>query len=53
MELDEVMNIVKNIGINLIGQTGELAPADKKIYALRDSIACVRKHAFNRFKHYE
>lgn len=31
---------VKNIGISLIGQTLNLAPADKKIYALRDTISC-------------
>lgn len=31
---------VKNIGISLIGQTLNLAPADKKIYALRDTICC-------------
>lgn len=31
---------VKNIGISLIGQTMNLAPVDKKIYALRDTIAC-------------
>lgn len=31
---------VKNIGISLITQTLNLAPADKKIYALRDTIAC-------------
>lgn len=31
---------VKNIGISLTSQTEKLAPADKKIYALRDSIAC-------------
>ena len=41
MELSDVIKIVKEIGISLIGQTAELAPADKKIYALRDSIACV------------
>lgn len=28
---------VKNIGISIIGQTLNLAPADKKIYALRDA----------------
>lgn len=32
---------VEKIGISLIGQTLNLAPADKKIYALRDSISCV------------
>ena len=31
---------VKKIGISLIGQTLNLAPADKKIYALRDTINC-------------
>lgn len=36
---------VKKIGISLIGQTGNLAPADKKIYALRDSISCVKNKA--------
>ncbi len=29
-------NTVKNIGGAIIGQTGNLAPADKKIYAIRD-----------------
>ena len=32
---------VKKIGISLISQTLNLAPADKKIYALRDTISCV------------
>ena len=31
---------VKKIGISLIGQTLNLAPADKKLYALRDTISC-------------
>ena len=41
--LDEKQFIenVKEIGISLITQTANLAPADKKIYALRDSINCV------------
>lgn len=34
------INNVKNIGISLIGQTLNLAPADKKLYALRDAISC-------------
>ena len=32
---------VENIGISMISQTLNLAPADKKLYALRDSISCV------------
>ena len=33
---DEFLNIVNTIGICVAGQSGNLAPADKKIYALRD-----------------
>ncbi|MBQ9610797.1 MAG: thymidine phosphorylase [Lachnospiraceae bacterium] len=32
---------VNNIKLSLVGQTGNLAPADKKIYALRDVTAAV------------
>lgn len=32
---------VENIGISMISQTMNLAPADKKIYNLRNSISCV------------
>lgn len=38
---DEFIKNVKNIGISLITQTKSIAPADKKIYALRDTISCV------------
>ena len=38
--IDTFINNVKNIGISLMGQTLNLAPADKKIYALRDTISC-------------
>lgn len=41
VEIKEFIENVKKIGISLIGQTGNLAPADKKLYALRDSISCV------------
>ena len=34
------MKNIKEIGISLIAQTLNLAPADKKIYALRDTISC-------------
>ena len=36
LTLDEFKNQVKKIGIALVGQMGNLVPADKKIYALRD-----------------
>ena len=37
----EFFNQVKKIGVALISQTGNLTPADKKIYALRDVTATV------------
>ena len=36
MEENEFIEQVNNLGIAVIGQTGHIAPADKKIYALRD-----------------
>ena len=38
--IEEFKENVKKIGISLITQTGNLAPADKKLYALRDTISC-------------
>lgn len=38
---DLFINNVNNINLSLVGQTGNLAPADKKIYALRDVTATV------------
>lgn len=39
IEISKFLENVKNIGISLIGQTLNLAPADKKLYALRDTIS--------------
>ncbi len=39
LSIEEFKNNVKEINISLIGQTLNLAPADKKLYALRDSIS--------------
>ena len=41
IETEEFIENVKKIGISMISQTMNLAPADKKIYQLRDSIGCV------------
>lgn len=38
---DEFIKQVNGIGLCIVGQTGELAPADKKLYALRDVTATV------------
>ncbi len=41
IEMEQFIKNVKQIGISMISQTLNLAPADKKLYALRDSISCV------------
>lgn len=41
LEISHFLKNVEKIGISMISQTMNLAPADKKMYALRDSISCV------------
>ena len=41
INVNEFISNVEKVGISMIGQTMNLAPADKKIYELRDSISCV------------
>lgn len=41
LSMNEFIDQVNDIGIALIGQSGNIAPADKKIYALRDVTSTV------------
>ena len=41
IEMEQFVKNVEQIGISMISQTLNLAPADKKLYSLRDSISCV------------
>lgn len=41
LSIGEFKENLKNIGVSMIGQTGEIAPADRKLYALRDVTATV------------
>ncbi|MGN1299683.1 MAG: thymidine phosphorylase [Candidatus Scatovivens sp.] len=38
--LEEFKNNIKNVGVSLINQTLNIAPAEKKIYKLRNEIGC-------------
>ena len=41
IDIHNFIENVEKVGISMISQTMNLAPADKKLYALRDSISCV------------
>ena len=41
LEREQFLSQVEKIGVAVIGQSGSLAPADKKLYALRDVTATV------------
>jgi pyrimidine-nucleoside phosphorylase len=41
LSASEFQNVLESVGYAMAGQTSELAPADKKMYALRDATATV------------
>lgn len=41
LEAEEFISLVNRVGLSVIGQTAHIAPADKKLYALRDVTATV------------
>jgi pyrimidine-nucleoside phosphorylase len=41
LSLGELRKVLAECGMGLIGQTAEIAPADKKIYALRDATSTI------------
>lgn len=53
LSAEEFIKQVNDIGMAVIGQTAEVAPADKKLYALARCDGNSRKQRSYNFEHYE
>ena len=41
LDINDFKNNVRDVGISIMGQTDDICPADKKIYALRDKMSMI------------
>jgi pyrimidine-nucleoside phosphorylase len=45
LNVEQFKNNVREVGVSIIGQTSEICPADKKIYALRDITGTIESNS--------